>query len=250
MPNMVMNEKTFEETLQTDAAPDNSRMTVNGTFAKTAILLGVLVVPAAVIWNLYFKSGRSVEAVMPYMMGGVLGGLVLCLVTCFKKDWAAFTSVPYAICEGLFLGGLSAILDHRYPGIAIQAVGLTFCIFTVMLILYMTRILQATPLFVKAVVACTLGIALLYVASMLLGAFTGSPIPYIHESGAVGIGFSLFVVAIAGFNLVLDFALIEGGSEQGAPKYMEWYGAFALMVTLVWLYVEVLRLLAKLRGRN
>ena len=178
-----------------------------------------------------------------------IGGFVAALVTVFKKEWAPVTAPLYALVEGFFLGAISAMYNFMYEGIVLQAVMLTFGTLFALLFAYRSGLIKATENFKLGVVAATGGIALVYLATIVLG-FFGVSIPLIHESGLVGIGFSLFVVVIAALNLVLDFDFIETGVEQGAPKYMEWYGAFGLMVTLVWLYIEFLRLLSKLQSRN
>ena len=162
--------------------------------------------------------------------------------------WAGITAPIYAVIEGMILGSISAIFEKNYPGIVIQAVGLTFGVLFCLLMVYKSRLIKVTDNFRLGVVAATGGIALFYFISLALG-FFGMRIPFIHESGPLGIGFSLFVVVIASLNLVLDFDFIEKGAEAGAPKFMEWYGAFGLLVTLVWLYIEILRLLSKLRNR-
>jgi uncharacterized YccA/Bax inhibitor family protein len=184
-----------------------------------------------------------------YMWGGAIGGLVLALITVFKKTWSPVTAPLYALVEGFFLGAISAVYNAKFDGIVMQAVMLTFGIMFALLFAYRSGLIKATENFKLGVVAATGGIALVYLASIVLG-FFGINIPMIHEAGWVGIAFSLFVVAIASLNLVLDFDFIETGVEQGAPKYMEWYGAFGLMVTLVWLYLELLRLLSKLQSRD
>jgi len=186
---------------------------------------------------------------MPYILGGAIGGLVFAIATIFKKEWAPVTAPMYALTEGFFLGAISAIFEHRFPGIVMQAVMLTFGTLFALLFAYRSGLIKATENFKLGVVAATGGIALVYLASIVLS-FFDIRVPFIHESGVIGIGFSLFVVVIAALNLVLDFDFIESGVEQKAPKYMEWYGAFGLMVTLVWLYVEFLRLLSKLQSRN
>ncbi len=170
------------------------------------------------------------------------------MVTVFKKEWSPVTAPIYALLEGLVLGGLSAALDLRYPGIAIQAVSLTFGTLFVLLLAYRSGLIQVTQKFRLGIIAATGGIMLFYLLEMLLG-FFGIRFAAINGSGVIGIGFSLFVVAIAALNLVLDFDFIERGVQCGAPKYMEWYGAFGIMVTLVWLYIEILRLLSKIRSR-
>ena len=185
---------------------------------------------------------------MPLMMLGIFGGLIVGFVTIFKKEWAPVTSPIYALCEGLFIGGISAIFEVRYPGIVIQAIALTFGTLFCLLTAYKSGMIKVTENFKLGIVAATGAICLIYFVSFIMG-FFGASIPMIHSSGPVGIGFSLVVVTIAALNLVLDFDFIEQGSTMGLPKYMEWYAAFGLVVTLVWLYIEILRLLAKLRSR-
>jgi uncharacterized YccA/Bax inhibitor family protein len=183
------------------------------------------------------------------MIGGLIGGFVVALVTIFKKNWSPFTAPIYALLEGLALGGISAIFEKMYPGVAIQAVGLTLGTLFVMLLAYKTGVIRATQSFKIGVIAATGGIAVFYLVEMVLGMFFHFNVPAINASGPWGIAFSLFVVIIAALNLVLDFDMIETGVSGGAPKYMEWYGAFGLMVTLIWLYLEILRLLGKVRRR-
>ncbi len=223
-------------------------MTIQGTVNKTGFLLILAIATAAWTWNKFFTAGNP-AVVMPYLWGGAIGGLVMALVTVFKKNWAAFTAPMYALLEGLFLGAISAFFEAQYPGIVIQAVGLTFGTLVALLMAYKTGLIRATENFKLGVAAATGGIFLVYMATMVLG-FFGVGIPYIHGSGIIGIGFSLFVVVIAALNLVMDFDFIEAGAAAGAPKFLEWYGAFALIVTLIWLYLEILRLLAKLSSRR
>jgi uncharacterized YccA/Bax inhibitor family protein len=186
---------------------------------------------------------------MMWMTIGIVGGLVTALVTVFKKTWSPVTAPLYAVLEGFALGGISVMLESVYPGIVIQAVALTFGTAGCLLIAYKSGVIKVTENFKLGVFAATGGIALIYIATAVLG-FFGIQIPYIHENGLIGIGFSLVVVVIAALNLVLDFDFIEKGAEHGAPKFMEWYAAFGLMVTLIWLYIEILRLLAKLNSRR
>ena len=242
---------TLSEKVFTGLAPiqvDARSMTVQGAVNRTGILLALTLLTAGWTWNLYTATGDP-ATVTPWLWGGALGGLVLALVTVFKMQWAPLTAPIYALLEGLFLGGISAMFEMLYPGIVVQAIGLTFGVLAALLFAYKARVVQATPAFRRGVIAATGGIFLVYLLSMVLG-FVGVSIPFIHDSGPIGILFSLFVVVIAAMNLVLDFDLIERGAESGAPKYMEWYGAFAIMVTLIWLYLEILRLLAKTRGRR
>ena len=229
-------------------ADSPGRMTLAGTVNKTGILLILCLITAAYTWNIFFQTGDP-GAVMGYMWVGLIGGLVLALITIFKRQWAGITAPLYALAEGLALGGISAIFEAQYPGIVIQAMGLTFGTLGVLLMAYKTGLIKPTENFRLMIVAATGGIALLYLVSFVMG-FFGTSIGFIHSNGLFGIGFSLFVVGIAALSLVLDFDFIEDAAERGAPKYLEWYGAFSLMVTLIWLYLEILRLLAKLRSRN
>jgi uncharacterized YccA/Bax inhibitor family protein len=191
----------------------------------------------------------SAGAVLPYLGLGLIGGLVVALVTIFKQTWAPVTAPIYALLEGLVIGGISAFAESQFPGIVIQAVGLTFGTLLALLVAYKSRLIQVTDNFRLGVAAATGGILLVYLATFILG-FFGVKIPLIHQSGWVGIGFSVFVVIIAALNLVLDFDFIEQGVASGAPRYMEWYAAFGLMVTLIWLYIEILNLLTKIYARD
>ena len=233
---------------------DAGAMTLNGTVNKTGILLLLSVLTAAFAWTQSVVTGPDGTAMVApgvtiYALGGAIGGFILAMVTVFKKTWSPVTAPLYALVEGFVLGAISAVFELKYPGIVFQAVVLTFGTLGALLAAYRSGLIRATENFKLGVVAATGGIALVYLVSMGLRLF-GKDIPLIHESGLVGIGFSLFVVVIAALNLVLDFDFIESGVEAGAPKYMEWYGAFGLMVTLVWLYIEFLRLLAKLQSRD
>jgi uncharacterized YccA/Bax inhibitor family protein len=222
------------------------RMTLQGTVHRTFVLLALVVTTASYTW--YVAASAGPGAALPWMGLGAIGGLVMAIATVVKKTWSPYTAPVYALLEGLFLGGISALLELRFPGVVIQAVGLTFGTLFCLLGAYSSRLIQATENFKLGVVAATGGIALIYLVTFGLGLF-GVSVPYLHESGWIGIGFSLFVVVIAALNLVLDFDFIEAGAARGAPKYMEWFGAFGLVVTLVWLYIEFLRLLTKLRSR-
>jgi uncharacterized YccA/Bax inhibitor family protein len=219
-------------------------MTIAGTVNKTGVLLLCVLATAAWTWSQAFAEGP--QAVGGYTMVGAFGGFILAMITIFKKQWAGVTAPLYALCEGLFLGALSAMLEQRYPGIAIESVALTFGTCFALLAAYRSGMIRATEKFTMGIVAATGGIAIVYFASMILGMFHVQ-IPGIFGSGPVGILFSLAVVVIAALNLILDFAVIEEGAARGLPKYMEWYSAFGLVVTLVWLYLEIIRLLSKLR---
>lgn len=242
--NPALSEKAFQGAAGVGVG---EAMTVQGTVNKTGVLLLCVIVTSAWTWGL--AHSPQPENAMPWMLGGVFGGLIAALVTIFKSNWSPITAPIYALFEGLFLGGISAILDKSYPGIAFHAVGLTFGTLAVMLIAYKTGTIRVTQNFKLGVIAATGGIALFYVVEIVLGFFHVA-VPAINGSGIIGIGFSLFVVVIAALNLVLDFDMIETGARMGAPRYMEWYGAFGLMVTLIWLYLEMLRLLSKLQRRN
>ena len=220
-------------------------MTVQGTVNKTAILLACLLIGSSWTWGRAMAGGPVQGA----MMLGILGGFILALVTVFKKAWAPVTAPIYAVLEGLALGGISALLEVSYRGIVMQAVALTFGTLAAMLLAYTSGLIRVTRGFTLGIVAATGGICIVYLVDLVLG-FFGKAVPFLYDNGPLGIGISVFIVIIAALNLVLDFDFIEHGSESGAPKYMEWYGAFGLMVTLVWLYLEILRLLAKLNSNR
>jgi uncharacterized YccA/Bax inhibitor family protein len=241
--NPSLNSKTFER-----AAPGAGAMTIEGTVNKVGILLLLMLVPAAYMWSKVMNAWDP-GAAMGTAGLAAIGAFIFAIITVFKKTWAPVTAPIYAVLEGAFLGAISGVFNQAYPGIAMQAVALTIGTLFTLLLAYRSGIIKATENFKLGVVAATGGIALLYLVSIVMG-FFGASIPFIHSNGTVGILFSLFVVVIAALNLVLDFDFIETGAEMGAPKYMEWYAAFGLMVTLVWLYLEILRLLAKLQSRD
>lgn len=244
--NPALNDQTFRDlNVRVDS---EQAMTIQGTVNKSFLLLACVLLTAGYTWNLYFRTSDPAQ-VTPWMIGGALGGFILALITVFKQSWAPVTAPIYSLLEGLFIGGISVLAEAQYPGIVIQAVGLTFGTCLALLVAYKSGLVRATENFKLGVVAATGGIALVYLVSIVLG-FFGVNIPYIHGNGLIGIGFSIFVVIIAALNLVLDFDFIEKGASQKLPRYMEWYAAFGLMVTLVWLYIEFLRLLMKLRSRD
>jgi len=236
--NPVLKNATFQV-----PAIAGERMTLAGTVNKTAILLALTLITATYTWGQFLQS-RDPASVQVLVMIGAFGGLAVAVLTVFKSTLVPYTAPIYALLEGLFLGGVSAMFEARMPGIVIQAVGLTFATLFCLLAAYRSGLIKATENFKLGVVAATGGICVLYLVSMMMG-FFGHSIGFIHQGGPIGILFSAFVVVIAALNLVLDFDFIESGVEQGAPKYMEWYGAFALLVTLIWLYLEILRLLSK-----
>lgn len=244
--NPTLNEKTFEGFDMASQLERGQLMTLNGTALKTTVLLSTVVASAAFSWNLFVNKS---PATMPVMIGGAIVGLIFALATSFKPTWAPVTAPIYALAQGLFLGGLSAIYNQVSNGIVMQAVLLTFGTMFALLFAYQSGLIRATENFKLGITAATGGIFLVYMATFVLG-FFGIKMPFIHDTGLVGIGISAFIVVIAALNLVLDFDFIEEGVNRGAPKYMEWYGAFGLLVTLIWLYVEILRLLAKLNSRD
>jgi len=215
-----------------------STMSIQGTTVKTGLLLAITVATALISWE---KIPQG-EMAFGWLIGGAIVGLIVGLITSFKPTLAPFTAPLYAAAQGLFLGGLSVIAEMKFPGIALQAIMATFGVFAAMLILYATRTIQATPGLVKFLSIAILGIMLTYLCSFILS-FFGMSIPFLREPSPIGIGIGLFITGVAAFTLILDFHQIEELSNQGAPKSMEWYGAFGLMVTLIWLYIEILRLL-------
>ncbi|RLD69085.1 MAG: hypothetical protein DRI95_01205 [Bacteroidetes bacterium] len=222
---------------------DQGTMTINGTIHKTILALILVSLSAYFTWNHTLATGS-----LSYGIFGAIGGFVVAIVTIFKPAWSHITTPIYAILEGLFLGGISAFLNSMYPGIAFQAIVLTFGVAFAMLFAYRSGLIKATSKFKKGVIAATGGIAIFYLLNIVFG-FLGGGIS-LASMGLMGIGIQLFIVGIAALNLILDFDMIERLSSQGAPKVMEWFGAFGLTVTLVWLYLEILRLLALLSGRD
>lgn len=276
MANPVLNERTFKNASQGAAAwapPDPAtrqgrpiddgpiseyrsirdswtrveRMSVSGTITAVGVLFVLLLVGGFVGWTTVSSNADTVE-IPGWFFLPLIGALVLAIVTSFKPTIARFTSPAYAVLEGVVLGVISKLYNVTYDGIVLQAVGMTAAVFAVMWFLYATRIIKVTDRFRKVIMAATFGVMIFYGISLLAHLF-GATVPFINSASAGGIAFSVVVAGIAAFNLALDFDLIEKGAASGAPKYMEWYAAFGLMVTVVWLYLEILRLLAKLRER-
>lgn len=247
--NPFLNNKTFSSKKdvvhQATIIDFNQEMTLAGTINKSLILFLLLTASASIIWWMTFNG---MNPIVP-AIGGAIVGLVLVLISAFKPQYSPYLAPGYALFEGLFIGGVSAIFETKYPGIVTQAVGATFVTFAVCLGLYKYRIVKVTEQFKSVVVAATLAIATYYLISWLFSMFT-SFVPVHYGSSLMSIGISVFVIVIAALNLFLDFDRIEKGAEQKMPKYMEWYGAMGLMITLVWLYVEFLRLLSKLSSRD
>jgi len=220
-------------------------MTLRGTVLKTALLVAILLTTAAYTWAQ--AAGGAVPVAYALLVVGALGGFLTALLTVFVPKLSPFTAPVYAALEGLFLGGVSAAFEAAYHGVVVQALGLSVGVLAVMLFLYGTGVVRATEKFKIGVAAATGAVCLVYLVD-LVASFFGTRLPFIHETGAVGIGFSLVVVVIAALNLILDFDFVEQGVKREAPRYMEWYGGFSLLVTLIWMYLEILRLLAKVRG--
>lgn len=246
--NPALSEKAFKDisSMSTNYAES---MTLRGTLNKFGFMLLMLLGSAFYSWKEFTDGGN----VTPLIWIGLIGGLVVALVITFKKEWAPYLAPAYGLLEGLFLGAISAYYNEAFatkaPGIVMNAVGLTFGTAIAMYFLYSFKIIKATEKFKSVIMMATAGIAVFYLISMVVGMF-GIPMAFLHEGSLMGIGFSLVVVAIAALNLILDFDMIEQGTAAGAPKYMEWYCAFGLMVTIVWLYLEILRLLSKLSDRK
>lgn len=235
--NPTLSEKTFQSVSQT--VPRGKGMTISGTINKTAILFLILLLGASISW---YQPSQI------FTWGGAVGGFIVAIATVFKKEWSPVTAPIYAGLEGLFLGGISLMYANAYDGIVYNAVMLTLGVFAAMLFAYRSGMIEVTKRFRMGVVAATGGIFLVYLASFVLG-FFGINVGLIHGTGLMGIGFSFIIVGVAALNLVLDFDLIERGAEANAPKYFEWYTSFGLMITLIWLYIEILRLLAKFQRR-
>ncbi len=251
--NPALGQNTFSDVARSQYGGNlidaSARMTLSGAINKTGILLLCCIATAAWTWNSFLQT-HDFATVAPELMIGLFGGFIVAMVTIFKKEWSPVTAPIYALLEGLALGGLSAAVNMRYPGIALEAVSLTFGTLFIMLLLYKSGVIKVTQKFRIGVIAATGGIAVFYLLQMVLGFFHVAFFSSVYGSGIIGIGFSLFVVGIAALNLVLDFDFVEQGVTAGVPKYMEWYAAFGIMVTLVWLYLEILRLLSKMRSRN
>lgn len=235
--NPTLSEKMFQDTGVADAS--QGAMTINGTVNKIGILFLLLLIGASISW---YQPSQA------FIWLGAIGGFIVAIVTVFKKEWSPVTAPLYSVLEGLFLGAISMVYANMYEGIVFNAVALTLGIFAAMLITYRSGLIEVTQKFRMGIMAATGGIALVYLASIVLG-FFGINLSLVTGTGMFGIGFSLVVVGVAALNLVLDFDLIERGAEANAPKYYEWYTAFGLIITLVWLYLELLRLLSKLQRR-
>lgn len=248
--NPTVAEKVFKKSLGT-ADANAGTMTIGGAIGKFGFLLLMVMGGAFYTWSLLAKGQNSLLQTL--MMVGLFGGLIIAMVIIFKPHLAKYLAPLYALLEGLALGGISVVVNaafaQKYPGIVLQAVGLTFAVALGMLALYGFRIIKATKKFRAIIYSATMGILIFYLISWVLSLFHVN-VAFMYDSSLLGIGISLFVVAIAALNLILDFDMIEKGAQMGAPKYMEWYGAFGLMITMVWLYLEILKLLTRFAGRK
>ena len=247
-----------------DKAFDGSRvasydgeMTVSGTVNKTITLFLMMIIPAAFLWLKFdVQGGEGQEGLSyafnnhlsGYMWGGLIVGFIASLVMMFKKSWAPYLAPVYAAAEGLFLGAISLVFNAMYDGIVMNAVGITLLIFAAMLLAYRSGLLRATPMFTKVIMFATMGVGLFYLITMVMGMFGVES--FYYGSSPLSIGISALIAGIAAFNFIMDFDFIEKQSAAGAPKYMEWFAGVALLMTLVWLYLEILRLLSKLQSRD
>jgi uncharacterized YccA/Bax inhibitor family protein len=247
--NPALNEKKFQSTVLDGVIPADG-MTVKGTIQKFGFLFLMVLGTSIHSWRVHSYGGD----VMPLMWGGIIGGLVIALVIAFKKEWAPFLAPLYALAQGLFIGSISSIFDFAFaetaPNIIMNAVGLTLGVSVGMYFLYTFRIIKVTEKLRSVIIAATVGIMIFYLLVWVMRMFGMESMPFLHEGSTMGIIFSLVVVTIAALNLLLDFDMIEKGAAMGAPKYMEWFGAFGLLVTIVWLYIEILRLLSKVYSRD
>lgn len=248
--NPTLTEKMFNKSLHTDAAAQGV-MSVRGTINKFGFLMLMVIGAASYTWYLFDQLNEGL--MMTLMIVGIVGALITGIVIAFKPNWAQYLAPAYGILQGFFIGGISAILNaafaDKYPGLIMQAVGLTFGVAISMFLLYNFRIINPTQRFKSIVISATIGIAVFYLITLVLNLF-GVNMSFMYDSSWLSIGISLFIVIIASLNLILDFERIEMGAEMGAPKFMEWYGAFGLMVTIIWLYIEILKLLSKLGSRD
>jgi uncharacterized YccA/Bax inhibitor family protein len=244
--NPTLTQKMFDKSANIEASMQGT-MTVRGAINKFGFLLLMVIAGAAYNWHMFEEGKQATMTTLMYV--GIFGGLIAAIAVIMKPTWAGFVAPLYGLFEGLFIGGISAILNaafaEKYPGLIMQAVGLTFGVALAMFLLYNFRVIKATEKFRSAIMMATLGVGLFYLLTMVLRLF-GVNVGFMNDGSMLSIGISLFIVAIASLNLILDFDMIEQGAERGAPKFMEWYGAFGLLVTLVWLYLEILRLLSNI----
>lgn len=251
--NPIFGQKTYDQAYANSYG--NETMTLNGTINKTILVLLFVISAAFYTWQKFFEvydpidPSLAVSGIVKYLLIGGIGGFILALVATFTPKWSGYTTPIYAILEGMFLGGLSAMFEARYPGLVIRAVALTFAVFFSMLVIYRQRIIKVTGAFRKGMLSAMFGLMMVYLVSWIAGMF-GANVSYLHGGGSFGLIFSLIVTGISAFSLMLDFDFIESNAANRAPKYMEWYSVFGLLVSLVWLYINILRLLSILSRRN
>lgn len=250
--NPTLSEKKFKSTVIDDvlSLDRENAMTVKGTLQKFGFLFLMTLGTAFFTWTSFAKGAD----VTPYMWTGAIGGIIIAFTLAFKPAWSPYLAPLYALLKGLLVGAISAMYNYAFadiaPNIILNAVGLTFGVCAAMYLLYSFRIIRATQKFKAVIMTATVGIMIFYLIVLAMRAFGFTGFAFLHESSPLGIGFSVFVVALAALNLILDFDMIENGANMGAPKFMEWYGAFGLLVTIIWLYLEILRLLSKLSSRD
>ncbi|HNW49422.1 MAG: Bax inhibitor-1/YccA family protein [Bacteroidales bacterium] len=247
MANPVLSEKVFNKAHSEEST---EVMTVKGTAFKSIVLIFMVLAGAAYTWKVFYEAINP-ASVTPWMWGGAIGGFIVAIIISFKPNLAQYLAPVYAVLEGLFLGAISAMFNQAFaesaPGIVMNATLLTILTAFAMLIVYRTGLIKVNDKFIRIITTAVGAIALYYFVNIILSMF-GVNLVMLHNSGPLSIGISLVIIGVAAFSLLLDFNFIEKASQQGAPKYMEWYGAFALMVTLIWLYLEILKLLAKFAG--
>ena len=248
--NPALSENKFRSTTLDSVITQDNAMTIKGTINKFGFLTLMVLASSFYSWKEFADGGN----VMPLVLTGAIGGLIVAMVIIFKQQWSPYLAPFYAILEGLFIGAISSMFNTAFaekaPNIIINAVGLTFGVAVSMYFLYTFQVIKVTQKFRSVIIAATMGIAIFYLLVWVMRWMGFQEMPFLHEGSILGIVFSLFVVTIASLNLLLDFDMIERGAEMGAPKYMEWYGAFGLLVTIIWLYLEILRLLSKLASRR
>lgn len=243
MPNPMMRDSVYENTVP---VIDSTPMTISGAINKTLVLLAIVAVSGLFTWHLYFNG--FADKTMMMVWAGVICGFILAIITAFRPQNANILAPAYAVCEGFALGGISAIYEKAFAGIVTSAVVLTFLALFTMLVLYHFNVIRATDKFRKVILIATLSVGVFYLIAIIAG-FMGRPVALLYDSSPLGIGISLVILTIACLNFIIDFDFIERGAQNFAPKHFEWYGAFTLLVTLVWVYLEILRLLARLKDR-
>ncbi|MCK9627282.1 MAG: Bax inhibitor-1/YccA family protein [Bacteroidales bacterium] len=250
MANPVLTEKIFRDSKAASAS--TGTMTVKGTATKSLVLILMILAGAMYTWKIAYEAINP-ASLQPWMWGGAIGGFIVAMIISFKPVWAQYLAPVYAVLEGLFLGAISAVFSQAFaataPGIVMNATLLTILTAVVMLIIYRTNLIKVDGKFARIMTIAIGAIAMYYIVSMVISLF-GVNLTMLHDSGPLSIGISLVIIGVAAFSLLMDYEFIVRASESGAPKYMEWYGAFGLMVTLIWLYLEILKILAKFAGNR